>query len=116
MGVSAQRVGGHNEERLARGGEAAAHYLAEIPVKAFGTDALGVDGIRRLFDVMQHGATGFANLLPIYHAFLSREIPVIEQLVNLDRIVDEDHVVFVGFPLKIADGNGAPMRAAALVY
>jgi len=49
-------------------------------------------------------------------AFLSGEIPNIEGLVNLERLAGEEEIVFVGFPLKIRDGNGAPMRAAALVY
>ena len=94
----------------------AAEYLASIPVRAFGTDALGVDGIPQLYRAMEEGVTGFENLLPVHHAFLSREVTVIEQLVNLDKLVDEKNVVFVGFPLKIQAGNGSPMRAAALLY
>jgi len=37
-------------------------------------------------------------------------------LTNLGHIVGEKNIVFVGFPLAIADRSGAPMRAAALVY
>ena len=36
--------------------------------------------------------------------------------VDLEKIVNEPQVVFVGFPLKIKDGNAGPMRAAALLY
>ena len=49
-------------------------------------------------------------------AFLSREIPIIEGLINLDKIIDEDNVVFIGFPLKVEGGSGELMRAVALVY
>jgi kynurenine formamidase len=36
--------------------------------------------------------------------------------VNLESLVGEEEIVFVGFPLKFEDGDGGPMRAAALVY
>lgn len=97
---------------------AAAEYLAELPVKAFATDVPGVDDVPRLMDLWAQGVAGLANLLPVHEAFLSREIPVIEQLVNLGAIVGEKDVVFVGFPLKLAGraGDAGVMRAAALVY
>jgi kynurenine formamidase len=41
---------------------------------------------------------------------------VFEQLVNVEALVGQDHAVFVGFPLKVKDGDGSPIRAAALVY
>ena len=50
--------------------------------------------------------------LPLFQA----RIPIVVGLVNLDPIVREPRVVFVGFPLSLAEGGGAPMRAAALVY
>jgi kynurenine formamidase len=96
----------------------AAEYLAELPIKAFATDVPGVDDVPQLMDLWAQGVTGLANLLPVHHAFLSREIPIIEQLVNLDAIAGEDEVIFVGFPLKVAAnaGDAGVMRAAALVY
>ncbi|UCC82640.1 MAG: cyclase family protein [Gemmatimonadota bacterium] len=97
---------------------AAAEYLAELAVKAFATDVPGVDDVPRLMDLWAQGVTGLANLLPVHHAFLSREIPVVEGLVNLDAIVGEEDVVFVGFPLKMTGkaGDAGLMRAAALIY
>lgn len=97
---------------------AAAEYLAALPIKAFATDVPGVDDVPRFMALWDQGVTGLANLLPVHHAFLSREIPVIEQLVNLDAILGEDEVVFVGFPLKVAAkaGDAGVMRSAALVY
>lgn len=77
-------------------GPEAAEYLANIPVRMFGTDAFGVG--------------------PAHPAFLSRDIPVVEQLVGLEQVVGKRSPVFVGFPLKIAGANGSPVRAAALIY
>jgi len=85
----------------------AAEYLAHIPVRLFGTDAMSVDG-------STNAPSGYED--SVHHSFLSRDIPVAEQLVNLERVVDRRSAVFVGFPLKIADGNGSPIRAAALIY
>ncbi len=47
---------------------------------------------------------------------MSRGIPAIEALVNLEPLIGEELVVFVGFPLKLKGGTGGLMRAAALVY
>ena len=49
-------------------------------------------------------------------AFLQAGIPVVEGLANLGHLKGEQTIVFVGFPLAIADRSGAPMRAVALVY
>ena len=95
----------------------AAEYLATIPVKAFATDMPALMGVKAFFQLFQQeGLRGSENFLPEHYAFLSRAIPAIEGLVNLERIVGEDNIIFAGFPLKIQDGNGAPLRAAALVY
>ncbi len=93
----------------------AADYLAQLPVKAIGTDAVGVECMRCFFSD-SGDLSGYEELAPVHHAFLSREIPVFETLVNLEALIGEDHAVFVGFPLKVKDGDGSPIRAAALVY
>ncbi len=86
----------------------AAEYLAGIPVRAFATDAWSVDSPPR--DDRPRGG-------PVVHsAFLPRGIPIIEQLVNVESLLEEENAVFVGFPLKVQGGNGSPIRAAALVY
>lgn len=74
----------------------AAEYLATIPVRMFGTDAFGVDSA--------------------HPSFLLRDIPVVEQLVNLEQLIGKRETVFVGLPLKVKSGNGSPIRAAAFVY
>ena len=97
------------------GGDAA-EYLASIPIKAFASDMPSLGGIRNYYKLAEEGVTGSENFLPEHYAFLSREIPNIEGLVNLEEIVNEKNVVFAGFPLKIKDGNAGPLRPAALVY
>lgn len=94
----------------------AAEYLAGLPIKAFASDMPSLGSIKNYMALMAKGVKGSDAITPEHYAFLSRDIPNIEGLVNLERIVDEEHVVFVGFPLKIKDGTGGPMRAAALVY
>jgi kynurenine formamidase len=94
----------------------AAEYLAGIPIKAFGSDMPSLGSIRKYYELMQQGVKGSDKFLPEHYAFLSREIPNIEGLANLESLVGEKDVFFAGFPLKIQDGNGAPMRPVALVY
>jgi kynurenine formamidase len=94
----------------------AAEYLARIPIKAFASDMPSLGSMKGYMKLMEQGLTGSENILPEHISFLSREIPNIEGLVNLESLVGEEQIVFAGFPLKIRDGNGAPMRAAALVY
>jgi kynurenine formamidase len=85
----------------------AAEYLAGIPVKAFGTDALSAD---------VWGLRGLPYEESVHHVFLSRKIPIIEQLTNVEALSAVQQSVFVGLPLKIKDGDGSPIRAAAFVY
>ena len=93
--------------------EEGAEYLANIPVKAFASDMPSIGSIRLAAELLPRGE--FPG--PLEHlAFLSREIPNIEGLSNLETIVGEEKIVFVGFPLKIENGNGGPMRAVAFVY
>lgn len=90
----------------------AAEYLAELPVKAFATDAWSSDGPPEADNAPRGEGLG-----PVVHsAFLPRGIPAIEQLVNVESLLNEDNAVFVGFPLKVEGGNGSPIRAAALIY
>jgi arylformamidase len=94
----------------------AAEYLAGIPIKAFASDMPSLGSMKGYGKLIEQGMRGSESILPEHIAFLSRDIPNIEGLVNLESLVGEEEIVFVGFPLKIKDGNGAPLRAAALVY
>ena len=96
--------------------EEAAEYLAELPVKAFASDMPSLGSIGRYLALIEEGKTGSENIFPEHYAFASRDVPSIEGLVNLESLVGEEEIVFVGFPLKFENGDGGPMRAAALVY
>ena len=58
----------------------AAEYLANIPVRAFGTDAFSVASITDQSPVAADDPV--AQTVPAHYALLSRGIPVDEQLVN----------------------------------
>jgi len=91
-------------------------FISTDPIKAFASDMPSLGSMKGYMKLIEQGVTGSENICPEHIAFLSREIPNIEGLVNLESLVGEEEIMFVGFPLKIQDGNGAPMRAAALVY
>ncbi len=91
----------------------AAEYLAEIPVRAFGTDAFSVGNL----DAGPIEAeTETARALPIHHSFLSRGIPIYEQLFNVDQLLGKEKLYFVGVPLNIRDGDGMIVRSVVFVY
>ena len=91
----------------------AAEYLAEIPVRAFGTDALSV------FDADAgpvESTDPHVRAAPIHHAFLSRGIPIYEQLFNVMQTLDHNRMYFVGAPLNIKGGDGMIVRPVVFVY
>jgi kynurenine formamidase len=92
----------------------AAEYLAEIPVHAFGTDAWSVGNF---YDEGPEDAPNeHAREVPIHYSFLSRGIPVFEQLYNVDQLLGKEKMYFVGPPLNIKDGDGMMVRPAVLVF
>ena len=93
----------------------ASQYLVAKKIKALATDLPSIVRFEEIESRMTRGLPPeeiWAEHLPLFQA----GIPIIGGLVNIDPIVKEPNVVFVGFPLALALGNGAPMRAAALVY
>ena len=92
----------------------AAEYLATLPIRAFGTDAFSVFGMGDTRPVVAETET--ARAVPIHHAFLSRGIPIYEQLFNVEELLAKDHMYFVGVPLKIRDGDGMIVRPVVFVY
>lgn len=94
----------------------AAEYLATLPVRAFGTDALSVATANETRPVVADSE--LARAVPIHHSFLSRGIPVYEQLFNVDRLVERSGsaLYFVGVPLNIKDGDGMIVRPIVFVY
>ena len=72
----------------------AAEFLVKVPVRAFGTDAYSVDAV---------DDSAWPN---IHHSFLSRGIPVYEELLNIDKLLSKQRLYFVGVPLNIKSGDG----------
>jgi kynurenine formamidase len=93
---------------------AAAEYLASLPVRAFGTDAFAVANLQDTDAVDAESET--ARAVPIHHSFLSRGIPVYEQLFNVDQLLDKGNMYFVGVPLNIREGDGMIVRPVVFVY
>jgi len=96
----------------------AAEYLAKLPIKAYATDAPGVDNLQRAMKSFSEGKSSLEEWGPVHYAFLSRQVPIIEGLYNLSVLNEKQKIVFVGFPLKTTGkaGDAAPMRAAAFIY
>ena len=93
----------------------AAQWLAAKKIRALATDMPSIGSFSRYADLMEKNRPPeevWAERL----VFSQAGIPVVEGLANLGHLVNESNIVFVGFPLPIADRSGAPMRAAALIY
>lgn len=93
----------------------AAQWLAAKGIRALATDMPSIGSFSRYAELMDKNRPNhevWAERL----AFSQAGIPVVEGLTNLGELLDKDKIVFVGFPLAIADRSGAPMRAAALIY
>jgi kynurenine formamidase len=96
---------------------AASEYLATLPVRAFGTDAFSVATLDDTTAV--EADDEIARAVPIHHSFLSRGIPVYEQLFSVDAVLElpvGSHPYFVGVPLNIEGGDGMIVRPVVLVY
>ena len=91
----------------------AAEYLADIPVRAFGTDCI-VESVADQSPVDTDNPV--AKAIPGHYAFLSRGIPLYEHLVNVDSLLKKSNMYFIGVPLKIKDGDGMMVRPVVLVY
>jgi len=92
----------------------AAEYLAKIPVRAFATDAFSVANLHQEAQVESKDLT--AQVVPIHHSFLSRGIPVYEQLFNVESLIGKDRMFFVGVPANIRNGDGMIVRPVVFVY
>lgn len=76
--------------------EEASDYLAELPVRAFGTDA--------------------ASAGTSHPAFLTRNIPIYEQLINVDKLLGKNNMMFFGVPINIKDADGSFVRPIVMIF
>lgn len=81
--------------------EDTADLLSGLDIKGIGIDAISVD------------PTDATDLI-IHKKILGRDIIIIENLTNLDKLVDKKFT-FVCFPLKLSVVDGSPVRAAAFI-
>lgn len=77
------------------------YWLADKGCKIFGVEAISP---------APEGEPNFQA----HNACGERGITHIEGLDNLEEVVGKGRFRFIGFPLKIRDGSGGPMRAVAL--
>ena len=92
----------------------AAQYLASIPVKAIGTDAHSLytyDDDRPV-----EADTALGSAAPVHEVFLSRSIPIYEELFNVDELLGHENMLFIGVPLNVQDGDGMMVRPVVFVY
>lgn len=76
-----------------------ANWFVKKEISTFATDATSVD------------RDGESN---IHKILLGANIPIIENLTNLDKIISE-RIKLIAIPLKIENGDGSPCRAIALL-
>ena len=93
----------------------AARWLADKGIRALATDMPSIGSFSRYADLMDKGRPP-EDVWEERLAFLRKDIPIVEGLTNLSKLLHEENIVFVGFPLPIVDRSGAPMRAAALIF
>ncbi len=79
--------------------EEAVEWLLNYPLKAFGFDAISVDDID-------------APSLPNHHLLLSKEVLIIENMTNLDKLIGREFELYC-IPLLIHEADGSPVRAFA---
>jgi kynurenine formamidase len=85
----------------------AATWLTKFNLNGVGVDAFSLDKINSALAVNEES-------LPNHHILLGKEILLIENLTNLDKLPDEPFT-FQCFPLKIENAEGSPIRAVAVV-
>ena len=87
-------------------GTDSAGYLAD-----FGANAVAVD-----FPIDKHPDTPLSTIkdFPVHRLLLGQNIPLIENLINLDKLVGKKFELWA-LPLKLKGGDGAATRAVARI-
>lgn len=85
----------------------AANWLTGFNLKGIGIDSFSLDS------VISAGKVS-AETFPKHHILLEKEILLIENLTNLDKLPD-DGFWFQCLPLNIENADGSPVRAIAMI-
>ena len=94
-----KRKKGYFESNPGISADAAAHLILR-KISIVGIDSPSIDA-------------GNAHSYPAHHSLCKAGIPIVENLVNLDRITKENFVLVV-MPVKLRGATGSPVRAMAL--
>jgi kynurenine formamidase len=78
-----------------------AEYLADLKINLIGIDSPSID-------------PAFDKEFNAHRVFSIKNIPIIENLINLDKI-NQDSFTFIALPLKLKYSSGSPVRAIALI-
>jgi kynurenine formamidase len=88
--------------------------LAKVPIRAIGTDAQSLYTYDDDRPVQADSVLG--QVAPIHESFLSRGIPIYEELFNVDRLLEKENMFFTGVPLNVKNGDGMIVRPVVFVY
>ncbi len=80
----------------------AATYLASFSLKGLGFDNISADPVD---DVN----------LTNHRIILGKEMVIIENLINLDKLIEQGYFWFSCMPLKTINADGSPIRATAII-
>lgn len=81
--------------------EAAARWLAGFDLKGMGVDTISVDEVD-------------SASLAVHRAFFAKNMVIIENLANLETLIGKEFT-FSCLPLKLAESDGSPIRAVAML-
>lgn len=79
----------------------AAEYLSDLGINLVGIDSPSID-------------PALDKEFSSHKVFSSKSIPIVENLINLDKI-KKDNFVFIALPLKLKNCSGSPVRAVAII-
>ena len=85
----------------------AARWLTQFKLKGIGFDSFSIDKIDSAEKVTP-------ETLPNHHILLDKEILLIENLCNLDKL-PEGVFTFQCFPINVENADGSPVRAVAMI-
>ncbi len=85
----------------------AAEWLTTFNIKGIGFDAISADKV-------DFNETDLSVALRNHNILLEKEIIIIENLTNLDKL-PETVFTFQCFPLKVENADGSPVRAVAIL-
>jgi arylformamidase len=94
--------------------EEGAEWLVQHGVKVVGSNTPGLEDHKRGAREHWMDPSNQKQAWPVHKILLGRQVPIIEGLTNLDKLVGKKFQ-FVGLPLKVDGIDGAPVRAVAVL-